>query len=93
MKMKSLLDDFKKYVDAMDEQDIKENIINAIEHTSNSYILDGQIGDSKNNYINSSVQKISPSYHSKKKYGFCSVDALLNSSMSFEVFERRDWVA
>ena len=93
MKMKSLLDDFKKYVDAMDEQEIKENIANAIEHTSNSYILDGQTGDIRSDYVDSSVQKISPSYRSKKKYGFCSVDELLNSSMSFEVSERRDWAA
>lgn len=92
MKMESLFDDFKRYVDAMDVQAIKENIANAIEHTSNSYILDGQIDDSKNNYMNSATQKILPVYHSRKLYAFCSMDVSY-ASMSYEVFEGRDWVA
>lgn len=41
MDMKLLFDDFKKYVDSMDDYDIKRSIADAIEHTSNSYILDG----------------------------------------------------
>lgn len=40
MDMKSLFNDFKMYVDDMDNQVIIESITNAIEHTSNSYILE-----------------------------------------------------
>lgn len=92
MKMKSLFDDFKMYVDTMEVQDIKDNIADAIEHTSNSYILDGQMDVSMNNYMNSSAQKILPVYHSKKTYSFCSVDTLY-SNMSFNMIVEEDWAA
>lgn len=42
MNTKTLFNDFKMYVDAMNAQDIKDNIVNAIEHTLNSYILNEQ---------------------------------------------------
>ena len=92
MKMKSLFDDFKLYVDNMEVQAIKDNIANAIEHTSNSYIMDGQMNVSMNNYMNSSTQEILPVYYSKGKYSFCSVDTL-NSNMFFNMFVEEDWAA
>lgn len=41
MNLNELFDDFKKYVDAMDDNAIIESIQSAIEHTANSAILDG----------------------------------------------------
>ena len=46
MDIKKLFDDFKTYVDAMDEQAVKENIENAVKHTQNSYVLNEQINNS-----------------------------------------------
>ena len=43
MDMKSLFNDFKNYVDAMDIQAVKKNIQEAVEHSADSHILDGQM--------------------------------------------------
>ena len=48
MDIKKLFDDFKIYVDTMDEQDIKEHIENAVKHTQNSYVFNEQIDTSNN---------------------------------------------
>ena len=45
MDMKSLFNDFKNYVDAMDIQAVKKNIQEAVEHSADSHILDGQIDE------------------------------------------------
>ena len=76
----------------MEVQDIKDNIADSIEHTSNSYILDGQMDVSMNNNANSSEQEILPVYHLKKTYSFCSDDTLY-SNMSFNMFVEEDWAA
>ena len=49
--MKSLFNDFKNYVDAMDFQAVKKNIQEAVEHSADSHILDGQIDENKNSKL------------------------------------------
>lgn len=56
MDMKSLFNDFKNYVDAMDIQAVKKNIQEAVEHSADSHILDGQIDENKNSSKNVSTQ-------------------------------------
>ena len=41
MNMTALFDDFMRYVDAMDDEAVKRSIADAVAHTSDSYILDG----------------------------------------------------
>ena len=57
--MKSLFNDFKNYVDAMDIQAVKKNIQEAVEHSADSHILDGQIDENKNSSKNVSTQQMS----------------------------------
>lgn len=40
MDIKLLFEDFKKYVNSMSIDDIKKSIMDALDHTSNSYTLE-----------------------------------------------------
>ena len=73
MDMKSLFKDFKNYVDAMDSNDIQENIQEAIQHSINSHILDGQIDENQSSSKNVSTQQVSIVYRKRKAYAFSSV--------------------
>ena len=92
MDMKSLFNDFKNYVDAMDIQAVKKNIQEAVEHSADSHILDGQIDENKNSSKNVSTQQVSIVYRKRKAYAFSSVVTSC-SDMSFNVSERRNFVA
>ena len=92
MDMKSLFKDFKNYVDAMDSNDIQENIQEAIQHSINSHILDGQIDENQSSSKNVSTQQMSIIHCASKTYAFSSI-ATSRSGMSFDVSERRNFVA
>ena len=92
MDMKSLFNDFKNYVDAMDIQAVKKNIQEAVEHSADSHILDGQIDENKNSSKNVSTQQVSIVYRKRKAYAFSSVVTSC-SDMSFNGSERRNFVA
>lgn len=44
MDIKALFDDFIRYVDSMDDDAVKRSIEDAIVHTADSDILDGDLG-------------------------------------------------
>ena len=92
MDMKSLFNDFKNYVDAMNSNDIQKNIQEAIQHSINSHILDGQIDENQSSSKNVSTQQVSIVYRKRKAYAFSSVVTSC-SDMSFNVSERRNFVA
>ena len=92
MDMKSLFNDFKNYVDAMNSNDIQKNIQEAIQHSINSHILDGQIDENQSSSKNVSTQQESILYHTRKTYAFSSV-VTSRSDMSFNISERRNFVA
>lgn len=92
MDMKSLFNDFKNYVDAMDIQAVKKNIQEAVEHSADSHILDGQIDENKNSSKNVSTQQMSIIHCASETYAFSSI-ATSRSGMSFDVSERRNFVA
>jgi hypothetical protein len=82
--MNRLFDDFKKYVDAMSSQDMEKSIADAVEHTVNSYILDGVVEHDTEVYENSSTQELIPQCGSNGSFTFCSVDVSC-SPMSYEL--------
>ena len=68
MDMKSLFNDFKNYVDAMDIQAVKKNIQEAVEHSADSHILDGQIDENKNNSKSGNRRQQHATYRKKRVF-------------------------
>lgn len=71
MNMKQLFEDFSIHVNAMDNNDIAKSIQDAIEHTSNSHILDGEI-ENEDIYIKSPIQETIPVNRTTTNFMFCS---------------------
>lgn len=72
MDMKRLLEDFKAYVDQMDDVSIKKSIDCAIQNSANSYILNGESVERRENKRQFSVKKHLQIRHTLQTYGFCS---------------------
>lgn len=73
MNMQELFDDFKKYVDAMDDYAVLKSIGDAVLDTSNSVILDGISENETGIYAKSSTQEVSSIGDSKCNYAFSSI--------------------
>lgn len=86
MDMKTLFEDFKMYVDSMDESAIKRSIAQAMEHTSNSYLLDGISEKSQGAYDKSTTQSVSATAGMKGVFSFCSVE--VSSSKNSHILSR-----
>lgn len=74
MNMQKLFDDFKKYVDAMDDYAVLKSINDAVSDTANSYIFDGISENGREVYAKSSTQEVTPIIDSKSNYAFSSIE-------------------
>lgn len=72
MNMTALFDDFMRYVDAMDDEAVKRSIADAVAHTSDSYILDGNF-DAEETKDESITQSIHVAGKANTAFSFCSV--------------------
>lgn len=67
MDMRQLFDDFKKHVEALDDDAIRQSIVRAVECSSNSSSLECEAEKENGGYVKSSIQSL---HFSNVTYGF-----------------------
>lgn len=67
MDMRQLFDDFKKHVESLDDDAIRQSIARAVEHSSNSSSLECEAEKENGGYVKSSTQSLQ---FSNVAYGF-----------------------
>ena len=76
MDMKALFDDFKTHVDSMDDYTVGRSIADAIEHSSNSYLLDDILENGQNARSKSITKSVSTVIGKKCAFSFCSSEVV-----------------
>lgn len=79
MDMRQLFDDFKKHIESLDDDAIRQSIARAVEHSSNSSSLECQAEKNNGGYVKSSTQSFQYS-NVTVDFTFASVSSTVRDS-------------
>jgi hypothetical protein len=79
MDMRQLFDDFKRHVESLDDEAIRQSIAKAVEHSSNSLSLECTAEKKNGVYVKSSTQDLQ---YSNFAYGFTFSSVNVSGSTS-----------